>query len=458
MTIGILRKEREMRVTFKKIAILAIIFAIAFAFIPDMGVSKAYAGDSIDGGTYKASELKIYAGENLFCSGDITIVMDTDLELWTLNSDYDITIKNSGSTKHKLTFNGKDAGIKGKNLSMDGISLNVDHVPEGDIGGGTIAVYATNNVKISNSKVLIHTSGDGIISYQGSVTIENTELNLYLWEYDGTGVLAADGYIAFKNVKGTIDAEMDYCIAVDTGGEITISNCDLTVLGDTGCIYAGSFYISANNYVKTPASYKLVELSNGQKVISNSKGITAKKVVFSKKYITDEICTISVPNKVFTGSRITPVVVKWNGNKLTKDTHYTVKYTNNLNVGTAKVVITGKGNYKGTVTKTFKILPKGTTLLTPTPKSKGVTVKWNAQKTKMSTSYITGYQINLAKDSKFTKGKVVKTVTGPSVVSKSVTGLAGSTTYYVRIRTYKVVSGVTYYSPWSALKTVKTKA
>ncbi|MBR3183688.1 MAG: hypothetical protein IKF61_05015, partial [Firmicutes bacterium] len=196
----------------------------------------------------------------------------------------------------------------------------------------------------------------------------------------------------------------------------------------------------------------------GQKVISNSKGITAKKVVFSKKYITDEICTISVPNKVFTGSRITPVVVKWNGNKLTKDTHYTVKYTNNLNVGTAKVVITGKGNYKGTVTKTFKILPKGTTLLTPTPKSKGVTVKWNAQKTKMSTSYITGYQINLAKDSKFTKGKVVKTVTGPSVVSKSVTGLAGSTTYYVRIRTYKVVSGVTYYSPWSALKTVKTKA
>ena len=45
-----------MRVTFKKIAILAIIFAIAFAFMPDMGVSKAYAGDPIDGGTYKASE------------------------------------------------------------------------------------------------------------------------------------------------------------------------------------------------------------------------------------------------------------------------------------------------------------------------------------------------------------------------------------------------------------------
>ena len=43
---------------------------------------------------------------------------------------------------------------------------------------------------------------------------------------------------------------------------------------------------------------------------------------------------------------------------LTKDTHYTVNYTNNTNVGTASANVTGKGNYQGTATKTFKINPK----------------------------------------------------------------------------------------------------
>jgi hypothetical protein len=40
---------------------------------------------------------------------------------------------------------------------------------------------------------------------------------------------------------------------------------------------------------------------------------------------------------------------------LKKDTDYTVSYKNNTNAGTGKVVITGKGNYTGSVTKTFKI-------------------------------------------------------------------------------------------------------
>ena len=43
---------------------------------------------------------------------------------------------------------------------------------------------------------------------------------------------------------------------------------------------------------------------------------------------------------------------------LTKDTHYTVNYTNNTNVGTASANVTGIGNYQGTATKTFKINPK----------------------------------------------------------------------------------------------------
>lgn len=74
----------------------------------------------------------------------------------------------------------------------------------------------------------------------------------------------------------------------------------------------------------------------------------------------------------------------------------------------------------------------------------------------MSSSRITGYQIQLATDKNFTKNKKTVTVKGYNKVSKKVTGLKGGKKYYVRIRTYKTVGG-TYYSPWSKVKTVKVK-
>ena len=40
---------------------------------------------------------------------------------------------------------------------------------------------------------------------------------------------------------------------------------------------------------------------------------------------------------------------------------YDIRYENNIEVGTAKVIVTGKGNYKGTVEKEFKIVPHNLT-------------------------------------------------------------------------------------------------
>ena len=42
-------------------------------------------------------------------------------------------------------------------------------------------------------------------------------------------------------------------------------------------------------------------------------------------------------------------------------------------------------------------------------------------------------------------------------VSKTVKGLKSKKTYYVRIRTYKVVGSSKFYSTWSSAKSVKTK-
>ena len=63
-----------------------------------------------------------------------------------------------------------------------------------------------------------------------------------------------------------------------------------------------------------------------------------------------------ITDKTYTGSAITQAMtVTYDGKPLTEGTDYTVTYSNNVNVGTANVTITGTGSYKGSVTKTFKI-------------------------------------------------------------------------------------------------------
>lgn len=143
---------------------------------------------------------------------------------------------------------------------------------------------------------------------------------------------------------------------------------------------------------------------------------------------------------------------------LAKGTDYTVSdASGRKNVGSYKVTVKLKGNYSGSNTVSFKIIPKGTTLGTLTPASNAVAVKWTKQAKKMSTSRITAYQIQLATDSGFTKNKKTVTVRGYSTVSWKVTKLLGGKKYYVRIRTYKTVNDVKYYSKWSKAKTVTTK-
>lgn len=80
--------------------------------------------------------------------------------------------------------------------------------------------------------------------------------------------------------------------------------------------------------------------------------------------------------------------------------------------------------------------------------SKKMTVKW---KKNVSAS---GYEIQYATKSSFKNAKKVK-ATSKSTVTKTISSLKKGTKYYVRIRTYKKVSGVTYYSEWSTTKNVK---
>ena len=72
---------------------------------------------------------------------------------------------------------------------------------------------------------------------------------------------------------------------------------------------------------------------------------------------------------------------------------------------------------------------------------------------KISKSKATGYQVNYKTGSK-QKTVTIKSNKTLSTVLKS---LKKGATYSVKVRGYKKVAGVTYYSKWSAVKKVKIK-
>jgi hypothetical protein len=62
---------------------------------------------------------------------------------------------------------------------------------------------------------------------------------------------------------------------------------------------------------------------------------------------------------VYDGNPYTPAVtVTDEGKTLKEGVDYTVSYKNNVNAGTASVILTGMGDYSGSVTKTFEIKPR----------------------------------------------------------------------------------------------------
>lgn len=82
---------------------------------------------------------------------------------------------------------------------------------------------------------------------------------------------------------------------------------------------------------------------------------------------------------------------------------------------------------------------------------KSVKVTWKKVKG------IKGYQIQYSTNKKFKKGNKTITVKSTKSTSATIKKLKSKKTYYVRMRTYKIVNGKKVYSAWSKAKSVKVK-
>ena len=156
-------------------------------------------------------------------------------------------------------------------------------------------------------------------------------------------------------------------------------------------------------------------------------------------------------NMQYTGSAITPnVSVLFNPcTELIPNVDYTISFTNNKNIGTATVKVTGKGKYTGTITKTFKIVPStvGSLKQKTSYSTTSITMSWK------KVSNATGYEVYRATSK---KGKYTKVKTTTSTTYKQ-GKLTRGKTYYYKVRAYKTVNGSKIYGSFSSVKAMGTK-
>ncbi|MDE6659463.1 MAG: fibronectin type III domain-containing protein [Eubacterium sp.] len=164
--------------------------------------------------------------------------------------------------------------------------------------------------------------------------------------------------------------------------------------------------------------------------------------------------TLSASSYVYDGKAKKPsVTVKDTNGKEIDKSNYSVSYSDNTEIGTAKVKLSFKGGYTGTMSKSFKINPKATSLSSISAQYKGFTLKWKKQATQTN-----GYEIQYSTDKNFKKSNKTATVSKNSTVSQTIKKLTAKKKYYVRIRTYKTVNGTNYYSDWSSSKSITTSS
>ncbi len=191
--------------------------------------------------------------------------------------------------------------------------------------------------------------------------------------------------------------------------------------------------------------------------IKNDLNMASKCYSELQKDYYPQTTNLSTTNYTYNGKTKKPsVTVKNSKGKTIASSNYTITYPSGRKaVGKYTVKIKFKGIYSGTVSKTFTIKPKATSVSNVTSGRKKFTVKW-----KKLTKQTTGYQIQYSTSSKFTNAKTI-TVSKNKTTSKTISKLKAKKKYYVRVRTYKTVKvnekSTKIYSSWSKAKVITTK-
>ena len=252
--------------------------------------------------------------------------------------------------------------------------------------------------KDSTTRATGHSYGNSVVTKQPTCTAEGTAIKTCTkCNATVTEKLPAKGHTAVTD-KG-------YPATCTTAGKTDGSHCSVcntvikvqTVINATGHKSSGWITDKAASIGVKGSKHK--ECTVCKKVLE-----TAEIPALSRISISRASVTLSTSTYAYDGKAKKPgVTVKLNGKTLKNGTDYTVSYSNNTKVGTAKVTITGKGNYTGSVSKTYSIKNNfkkatvsgiSTKAFTGKNITQSITVKYNGKTLKNGTDYTVSYSNN----------------------------------------------------------------
>ncbi len=252
--------------------------------------------------------------------------------------------------------------------------------------------------KDSTTKATGHSYGNSVVTKQPTCTSEGTKTKTCTkCNATVTEKLPAKGHTAVTD-KG-------YPATCTTAGKTDGSHCSVcntvikvqTVINATGHKSSGWIVDKAASIGVKGSKHK--ECTVCKKVLETAEIPALSRISISKASV-----TLSTSTYAYDGKAKKPgVTVKLNGKTLKNGTDYTVSYSNNTKVGTAKVTITGKGNYTGSVSKTYSIKNNfkkatvsgiSTKAFTGKNITQSITVKYNGKTLKNGTDYTVSYSSN----------------------------------------------------------------
>ena len=252
--------------------------------------------------------------------------------------------------------------------------------------------------KDSITKATGHSYGNSVVTKQPTCTSEGTAIKTCTkCNATVTEKLPAKGHTAVTD-KG-------YPATCTTAGKTDGSHCSVcntvikvqTVINATGHKSSGWIVDKAASIGVKGSKHK--ECTVCKKVLETAEIPALSRISISKASV-----TLSTSTYAYDGKAKKPgVTVKLNGKTLKNGTDYTVSYSNNTKVGTAKVTITGKGNYTGSVSKTYNIKNNfkkatvsgiSTKAFTGKNITQSITVKYNGKTLKNGTDYTVSYSSN----------------------------------------------------------------
>ena len=132
--------------------------------------------------------------------------------------------------------------------------------------------------------------------------------------------------------------------------EVTITHSGKTLVKDR------DFTVTYHNNIEPSSYYNSPWV--GIDGIGNYQGYVTKSFTINRADISSCTVTLSDESLTYTGSSLRPTATVKSGDKeLTLNQDYYVSYRNNWDAGTASAILTGTGNYTGSVTKDFTIKP-----------------------------------------------------------------------------------------------------